>query len=888
MRAAWRLGISSLSGRRSRSALLVCAVALSAALIAAVACAMASVHKSLRARVEATVGASDLRITKVGKDLFDAALADQAALWPESQLVVPRLRDALMLENTRGGKRAGTQGNGVALDREFTLRPLKLEAGRVPLADSEIVIDTRAAELLDARVGDTLIARKGASAVDRIAERVGGLLGDLARKARQRASEGDQPMQFIVVGISKQPAIGLGVVLRPESFVAYDALARFGEREGRLSEVDIVLRPNSDAQGIAESRQLSMPQGVLVRPSAKVTSGLNEQIRQSQIGMSIASTLAYLAASFIIMTGLTTSVNERQRELAMLRCIGASRVQMGESQLVVGLLVGLLGAIIGIPLGMLGALALVSVFSEQFPAGFDAPPMSLAIALAGSIGAGLVGAAWPAFRAARTTPLEALAARASRPRARGLILCAVAGLALAALQLAIVFGSSTADQAFWGDITIGLPSMFLGYFLLSVPVFFVIARLFGPVLGRVLGLPAGLLHKTVLATPYRFGFTSGAMMMGLALLVAIWTNGRSVMEDWLKQLKFPDAFVAGVAISEQTRQRIAALPFVTDTVAIQTLTMKTTAFGLKTFDNTGTTFIAFEPEPFFKMTSLEWIEGSPEQAIPRLNRGGAVLVAKEFQIARNIKVGDTLTLSFEDKPYDFEVAGVVSSPGLDIVNSWFEIGEDYAQQAVNAVFGTRADLQRLFGIDSIRLLQVGLKSEVDGKPLDDKHALQIIKDVGGPGIIDAGSGRQILAEVKMFLTGSLYIFSLVAVGAMLIACFGVANLIVAGIQARQFEFGVLRALGAQRALLNRLVLGEALLIALTACIMGTLMGTHGAKAGQRINELLVGIHTPGWPPLLPTLGGWVTVLLITVSAALPAIVGLNSRKVRELLAAIRG
>ena len=888
MRPAWRLGISSLSGRRSRTALLVCAVALSAALIAAVACSMASVHASLRTRIEATVGKSDLRITKLGKDLFSLDLAKKVEGWPEAAMVVPRLRDALGLENTRTGKRIGTQGNGVFLDREFSLRPLEILEGRLPKNDQEIVIDTRSAEMLQAKVGDTLAANKGESAINRAMERIGGVVGDLLKKARTSRDGGKGSTTFTVVGISKQPAIGMGVVLRPEAVVTWNALKNFGERGDEISEIDVVLKDAASAETLATSRQAEFPQGVVLRPSAKVTSGLNDQIKQSQVGMTIASMLAYLAASFIIMTGLTTSVNERQRELAMLRCIGASKGQMAESQLVVGLVIGVLGALIGIPLGTLGAFILVKSFPEQMPGGFAINWLSMATAVMGSIGAGLAGAAWPAIRAARTTPLEALGARARQARTIGIVLCAAIGVMLAIVHLTIIFGAKTADQAFWGDITVGLPSMFVGYFLLSVPVFVLVAKVLGPVLGKILRLPAGLLHKSVLATPYRFGFTSGAMMMGLALLVAIWTNGRAVMVDWLEQLKFPDAFVAGVAISDSTRKRIEELPFVTETVAIQTLTMKTTAFGLKTFDHTGTTFIAFEPEPFFRMTSLQWIEGSPEKAIPKLEKGGAVLVAQEFQTARGIKVGDTLTLTYEDKPYAFEVVGVVSSPGLDIVNSWFEIGEDYTEQAVNAVFGSRADMKRLFNVESIRLLQVGLKTEVDGKALDDKAALQMIKEVGGAGIIDAGSGRQILGEIKMFLSGSLYIFSLVAVGAMTIACFGVANLIVAGIQARQFEFGVLRAVGAQQGLLSRLVLGEAVLIGIAACIVGTAMGVHGARAGQRVNELFIGMKIEGWPPVLPTLGGWVAVMVITIGAAVPAIMGLNRKKVRELLGAVRG
>ena len=117
---------------------------------------------------------------------------------------------------------------------------------------------------------------------------------------------------------------------------------------------------------------------------------------------------------------------------------------------------------------------------------------------------------------------------------------------------------------------------------------------------------------------------------------------------------------------------------------------------------------------------------------------------------------------------------------------------------------------------------------------------------------------------------------------------GVANLIVAGIEARRFEFGVLRAVGAQRGLLTRLVLGEAVVIAVVASIVGTLMGIQGAWAGQRIYQLLVGVLMEMRVPVVATAVGCGAVFVFTVGAAIPAIVRLNRQRTRELLAATKG
>ncbi len=283
------------------------------------------------------------------------------------------------------------------------------------------------------------------------------------------------------------------------------------------------------------------------------------------------------------------------------------------------------------------------------------------------------------------------------------------------------------------------------------------------------------------------------------------------------------------------------------------------------------------------MTKLTWIQGDPVTALAELNKGGAILVAREFLITRGLGAGDTIELKHEGKPFTFRIVGVVTSPGLDIVSKYFDVGEEYVDQAINAVMGSRADMVEKFGNDNINLIQIAMKEGTD-----ETKAMNEVRGLVGSGIIGAGSGRGIKAEIKQFIGGSLLVSSVVAVGALLVACFGVANLIVAGIQARQYEFGVLRAVGAQKGLLGRLVIGEALLIAVTACLLGTALGTQASWAEQRIYEIIIGLVLHVRPPVIPVLAGWAAVTLITLAAAAPAAWRLMGKRPRELLGAVRG
>ena len=119
---------------------------------------------------------------------------------------------------------------------------------------------------------------------------------------------------------------------------------------------------------------------------------------------------------------------------------------------------------------------------------------------------------------------------------------------------------------------------------------------------------------------------------------------------------------------------------------------------------------------------------------------------------------------------------------------------------------------------------------------------------------------------------------------MLIASLGVANLIAAGIEVRKFEFGVLRSVGATKGLIARLVLAEAIVVALAAGVLGSLMGLQGVLAGQRSYKLLMGMEWRIIPPWNAIALGFGIVIALSLIAAGPAVWRLSRRAPRELLA----
>ncbi|MEM9559757.1 MAG: FtsX-like permease family protein [Planctomycetota bacterium] len=913
MRAAWRLARSALWTRRSRSALLAAAVTLSTALVAAVACAMGSVNAAVEDQLASQFGTAQARLRPAGTGkVIPFSVLEQARAWAGveradgvRQTTSSVAFDATLFEQQQGGawervtRPLGSEAllTGYAAGDERLLAT-GLIAGRLPEAPGEIVIDALLAQRMTAAfIGEHLTRpaielasvelphlaqatpdlpeRVGSDAeADRLNTLVGPRPGDTLRSVRLFGRD----IRLTVVGVSRPPPLGG----RPQASALLATVDRLAGGERGLTEIALHLEDGTDAEAFVASERGGLPAGVLLQTTERITSGIERNLDSNKVGFIIASVLAFMSAAFIIMTGLTTGLAEQQRSLAVVRAIGATRGQLAIAQLLTGGVTGLTGALLGTPLGVLMAWTLLAVFRDSVPGGLRLPPVTLTVSVLGSVLAGLGGALWPAYRASRLRPIEAMATRASAISNRLLVGVGVAGLLGIGAMIAIVGGSDDGQFVFWGYATIGLPAMFIGYFLVSVPAAVLCGVLLGPVISRVLGLPRGLLTRVIRATPFRHGFTAGAMMAGLALMVSIWTNGGSVMRDWLGRIEFPDAFVSGLALSPEAQARVDALPFVNATAAITLHPVEVDFFGVRALQQYKTTFVAFEPAPFMEMAALTFVEGDEDTARARLEAGGAVIVAREFRVAQGLGLGDTFICRGADGvEHEFEIVGVVTSPGLELVSKFFNIGDEFIDQALHAVFGSRKDLRERFGSDAIQLIQVDLADDAD----DAEAIATIRRELFGAGILDAGSGRQIKQQILTFVGGSLVVFSAVAVGSMLVACFGVANLIVAGIHARRYELGVLRAIGGSRGLLVRLVAGEAIVIALAACVVGTCMGVQAAWAGQRLYETLIGIGDLRLvPPIDAILWGCVFVLSLTLLAAAPAAAWLNRRRPVELVA----
>ncbi|MBI1362749.1 MAG: lipoprotein-releasing ABC transporter permease subunit [Proteobacteria bacterium] len=140
--------------------------------------------------------------------------------------------------------------------------------------------------------------------------------------------------------------------------------------------------------------------------------------------MFIILALIVLVAAFNIITGQMMTVNEKSRDIAILRTMGATRRDIVRVFFLSGFSVGFAGTMLGLVIGLLIVwniqplvdfiqhLTGAEVFSNQvyflsrLPAKIEWPDTCLIVAM--SLGLSILASLFPAWRAARLDPVEAL------------------------------------------------------------------------------------------------------------------------------------------------------------------------------------------------------------------------------------------------------------------------------------------------------------------------------------------------------------------------------------------------------------------------------------------------------------------------------------------------
>ncbi|MGW3148516.1 FtsX-like permease family protein [Streptomyces sp. NPDC001177] len=743
-----------------------------------------------------------------------AGLERTLARTPGVARVVPEL--TLLAEPLTPAGTGGRTAYGHAWD-SAALTPYRLTAGIAPRATTDLVVDRYLAARAHLRPGDHLTVQSTQSPRS---YRISGIAAP-ATDVRHQTS------LFFSAAEARRLAA------HPGQVTAYGVLPAKGTAPDRLREA--VARALHGTTAQVSSGDAREPVEFLDAAAART--------RLVSMGGAMGGT-SLLVAVLVVVGTFALSVQQRHRELALLRAIAATSGQirklLGREALVVGAAAGTVGALVGLPLGGLlhdrfVALGAVPDTLQHTVSVF--PPFA---ALVATLFGAWAAARIASRRIARIRPAEALAeARTERARtAWGRI---VAGLLLLAggIVLVVVLTSLRTEPA-------STPVTFLAVVVLSTSV-----ALLGPLLVRAAAL--------LLAGPLRLTGHSGrlatANLRGNAARMASAVTPLTLLIGMTCTVLFVQSTLGGAARAQAREGVIADWvvaaqgPGVPAEAARQLRTHHDTATEVvRTTVRVGLDKYAAQGVTPAGLTRT-WDPKITAGSLDRLT-GNTVAVSELLADQHHLKPGSTLKLTLGDgTPATLTVAAVYAR-GLGFGDLTF--AHDLVAHHVDNPLASSV-------LVSTTRTQTQLATTLRKFP-----GLQILSPAAADSL--QADRQQANAEVNYLAMGLVLAFTAIAV----------VNTLAMSVSERVREFALLRLAGATRRQVLRMLRTEALSVLLLATALGSGIALAVLTA---FGIGMTGRAAPTVTPLLYVTVVAVAAVLALVATALPGRVALRVRAV---------
>ncbi|WP_299450448.1 ABC transporter permease [uncultured Serinicoccus sp.] len=516
-------------------------------------------------------------------------------------------------------------------------------------------------------------------------------------------------------------------------------------------------------------------------------------------------------AAIVIANTFTITLAQRTGELALLRCVGATRGQVRRSVLLEALVLGTAASVVGVGAGLgvaqlLLGLARGADLGIPLGTGLEVGWLSLVVPVLVGLAITLLASWWPAGRATRVSPLAALrpagepaaTSRVSRVRVLLALLLVAGGtglMVLAALLRQVLLG-----------VAGGLVS-FVGVLLAAVVLVPALVRLLG-LAARPAGVPGRLAVSGAVRNPGRAAATSAALLVGVTLITMTSVGAASGERTALGEID--QAFAVDlVAQTEPGLEGDVPVPTAVEPGLVDRLSA---VDGVAAAEVVQTAYLdvgAMEGVPAAALAPATAQQVLRSEELVAALAPGTVGLGSYDRVAYGVEAGDTLT-----------VGGPGGSRDLTVV----ELGLGAAGLALQP-----EDLQSLSGGGAN--LQPGavlLRLDDDADVGDTMTAVGEVAEDGGMTVQGAAAERALVAQVLDVMV--LVATALLGV-AVLIAVVGIANTLSLSVIERHREHALLRGLGLTRGQMRAMLLTEGVLLALVSAGLGLALGIGYAALG---------------------------------------------------------
>ena len=561
---------------------------------------------------------------------------------------------------------------------------------------------------------------------------------------------------------------------------------------------------SADPASVAAAVDTQMP-GVTARTSAELTQRAVEHLAGGTSVLTVILlafvVLAGLVAAMVVANTFTILITGRQRQIGLLRCIGATGAQVRRSALTEAVLVAVIGSAAGVAVGI-GVGWLACAFTGIDPADRQVPFTALVLTAVIGVLVTIVAALAPTRRASRIVPMAALrpvdtvehARRVGRVRlAVGLLFLVGGGLVLGAG----VFGHQFLIAVPGGGLTA------IGVLVLVRVALPGLLRLISGI-GGLFGASGRLAVANTQRNPSRAAATCVALVVGVGAVVTLLVATASAQAgaDRAVGLRNP----LDLQITAEQGDGVKAVPagLVTTISGIDGVQAAVTVdSGPVQWD--GSDYTLFGP--------------TADQLAAVRNGGdltaGQIALPGEQMAAMDLHAGDPVTIT----------AGTRS---LTLAVSRWPITDD------GSLVVLRSDLRKLDPDPAPTAIWA--KFDADVAPND---VIADVNPIVAPltGLDISGAGVERAATADVLDTVIKVALALLAV-AVVIAIVGIGNTLGLSVVERTRESALLRALGLRRRQLRSMLAIEAALLALLAAAIGIVFGVlfGFAAAGSAFGE----------------------------------------------------
>ena len=597
-------------------------------------------------------------------------------------------------------------------------------------------------------------------------------------------------------------------------------------KTGRLDIIDITVEDDYSVENVQARLRNNLGGAAEVDRPKKRGEQVEQLLTSFRVGLFFVSLIALFVGFFLIYNTMSVSVIQRRREIGTLRCLGMRRSQLLRLIVAEALLLAMGASVTGTLLGwLLAQAALVAVgqtvanlFSAMDLAAAGLSWRDLALALASGVAVACLAALHPAWEAVQLSPLESARRALWRPGFLGKrswatrqgFLCL--GLAPIFIFIAPAFVGSV--QQF----SVGIAGMLV--FLLALaflcPAFihygarwFWQAALYLNHFFSFGWIEVRLASDNLERNPLRSGISVATMIISLAAIftIAAFVNSvRGSLLGWVDQMVTADLIVSSgartagtknVPLSEEPLAVLVSIPGV-QIVDLYRLVRAT-------YQGRPILIESFSAAESAAVRQLPMVQGDAARTLREMGAGTGVVISESFQSKFGKRAGDRIELATPSGAREFEIIGVYVDYSSDI----------------GSVLIDRALYKRFWRDDLVDAFDIWLDPGAD-----ERSVIQRIKvDYGDRYELFVSTHRELREAVVKIMEQSFVVNYAVEIVAIVVAIFSVINTLLASVLDRTREIGVLRAIGATRAQIRRIVLLEAAWMGVLGGLLGLFAGT---------------------------------------------------------------